>query len=151
MKKTSGDAGATISRRASKWALLIFVPCALLIAYAIYDWYLGMQLEKKSRTAQGIITKIESHNHEQFDYEYSVGSVTYSGGEIIAGASLYQGKHVQVTYDPDHPETSTLGSFGALSTRPAPILFILVMGCMFYFVLRRFLIKQMELNANAYD
>jgi len=99
---------------------------------------------------QGVITEIELNNHGKYDYEYSVGSVRYSGGEIIAGASLYTGQHVQVTYDPDHPETSTLGDFGATATRPVPILLILAMGIMFYFALRRFLIKQMEANADPY-
>jgi len=112
---------------------------------------MGIQLEKKAMTTQGIITRIELDNHGKFDYEYSVGSVTYSGGEIIAGASLSTGQHVQVTYDPDHPQTSTLGDFGATDTRPVPILFILGAGLIFYFVLRRFLIRQLEVNANQYS
>jgi hypothetical protein len=138
------------SRRASKWALIIFVPCVTFVAYAFYDWYQGIRLGQKAMTTTGVITRVETDNHEQCDYEYTVGNVTYNGGEIIAGTSCYSGERVPVSYDPDRPETSTLTSFGGTGTRPVPILFFSVMGILFYFGFRSFLIRQMENNDPPY-
>ncbi len=98
------------------------------------DWYNELQLGKRAVTTSGVIRRIERDNHQQFDYEYSVGGITYTGGEIIAGASLGVGQQVQVSYVSDSPETSTLTGFGAVGSRPVPLVLCTLLAGYFMFV-----------------
>jgi hypothetical protein len=123
----------------------------MAIILCFYFWYNDIQEDKKVKTTQGIITKIELDNHGQYDYEYSVGGITYNGGEIIAGVTLYTGQHVTVVYNPDNPQVSSLTRFGDTGTRPIPILFCAGCGLLCYFALRKFLIDQLEANMDPYE
>jgi Protein of unknown function (DUF3592) len=135
------------SGRASAWALVVFVPWMFVIWFCLHDWYQEVQLGKRAMTTSGMIVKIEHENHGQYDYEYSVSGTTYKGAEILAGASLGVGQHVQVSYIPDAPQKSTLTRFGEIGTRPVPVLFFTLIACYAYFRLRRLLMGP----ANPYN
>ena len=128
------------SGKASRWALFVLVPWMVLILACLYHWHLELQLDKTARTTIGVITGIELHNHYQYDYSYAVAGTNYTGGEIIPGnTSIGVGEQVRVTYNPDAPQTSTLGTFGEVGTRPVPILVCLLGGLLCYVKARRLL------------
>jgi hypothetical protein len=137
----------TGNRKASLGALLIVIPWSFVMWLGLHDWYNEIQLGKRAVSTSGVITKIEHENHQQYDYEYSVGGITYKGGEIIAGASLGVGQQVRVSYISDSPGTSTLTGFGAVGTRPVPLLLCTFIALYCYIRLRKFL----KGPANPYD
>ena len=140
-KLSIGDAqeGSGGTRRASLWALVVVIPWMIAMWFALHDWYNEIQLGKRAVTTSGTITRIERENHGQFDYEYTVAGTTYTGGEIIAGASFGVGQRVQVSYISDDPQTSLLTRFGAAGTRPVPLFLVSSVAVWCYFGLREFL------------
>jgi len=129
----------TRSTRATLWALVVLIPWSIAMWLAFHDWYNEFQLGKRAATTSGVITRIEHENHGQFDYEYSVVGTIHKGGEILPGVSLGVGQQVRVSYIPDAPDTSTLMHFGAVGTRPVPIVFCSFIALYCYFRLRKFL------------
>lgn len=109
------------------------------MGFALSDWYKEIQLGKKALTTTGMITRIERENHGQFDYEYTVEGTTYTGGEIIPGASLGVGQQVNVSYISDDPQTSLLTRFGEAGTRPVPLFLLTALAVLGYFRMRKFL------------
>ena len=128
-----------VGLRASLWALIVFIPWAAAMWFGLHDWYNEIQLGKRAVGTSGVITRIEHDNHQRYDYEYSVAGTTYAGGEIIAGASLAVGQQVQVSYIVDSPGTSQLTRFGAVGTRPVPLVFFTFVALYCYIRLRKFL------------
>jgi len=128
-----------IGLRASLWALVVVIPWAAVMWFGFHDWYNEIQLGKKAVTTLGVITRIEHDNHQQYDYEYSVDGITYTGGEIIAGVSLAVGQQVPVSYISDSPGTSQLTRFGAVGTRPVPLFLCTFIALYCYIRLRKFL------------
>jgi len=125
--------------RASLWALVVVLPWAAVMWLGFHDWYNEVQLGKRAVTTSGVITRVEQDNHQKYDYQYSVDGKMYAGGEIIAGANLLVGQRVRVSYIADAPGTSQLTRFGAVGTRPVPLLFCTFIAMYCYIRLRRFL------------
>jgi hypothetical protein len=127
-------------RSTPRWALLVFVPWVIAILVGLSHWHDDLELAKRAESTQGTVTGIEPNNHMQVDYEYSVGAAAYSGGQIIAGNTGFGvGEHVHVSFDPDHPQVSTLTDFGEVDSRPIPLLFCAFGGLVSYLFLRRYL------------
>lgn len=128
-----------VGLRASLWALVVFIPWAVAMWFGLNDWYSEIQLGKRALTTHGVITGIEVHNHGLYDYEYSVDGTIYKGGDGIPGTQLSVGQNVQVSYIPDAPQTSKLTSFGAVGSRPVPIIFFSFVTLYCYVRVRKFL------------
>ena len=127
--------------------LLTTVPFLIGIGVCYYHWALDLEIDKRAETTVGVITEIEYKNHHQYDFEYSVGGVGYTGGQVIAGNLNPEkgiGDQVTVRYDPMSPSKSSLTAFGYIDGRPVPIFLLLVGALLAGLRMRQFLRRQFE-------
>lgn len=129
-----------ISGDPSRLAFLVFIPAAVLLAYALRDWNGDLQIAKREQITTGEVVNNVREDHNRFDYAYSVGQAAYVGRAYLVELSV--GERVMVYYDPLHPSNSQLESFANPGTRPVPILLISIMSVLCFVSLRRWLKKQ---------
>lgn len=135
---------AAKSSRSSRLATVIFIPWAALILYALNDWRSDIVRAQRAQTTPGTILAIEKQNHQQRDYTYNVGAISYKGSCVLCAENEGPGAQVVVRYDPLDPSLSTLNDFATDGARPVPLLLCLAGAFITYFGLRRFLLHYTE-------
>lgn len=79
------------------------------------------------KSIDGVITAHEPQNHNRYGYQFFIDGKRHSGWEIPQKTDYKIGQKVDVYYDPQNPDKSSLTNFNELSTRsagPVPLLLI---------------------------
>lgn len=131
-------------KRASRLAMLVFIPWTAVILYGLNDWASDIARSRRALTTFGTITAIEENNHHQRDYTYQVGATAYKGSCVICAEDKSPGSGIVVSYDPFDPSRSTLTDFATEGARPIPLILCVALAFLMYFRLRAFLLRHID-------
>ena len=115
------------TRRPTWWNVLIALPWLIGVLMLMHSCAQERAIATHQKSIDGVITAHEPQNHNRYGYQFFIDGKRHSGWEIPQKTDYKIGQKVDVYYDPQNPDKSSLTNFNELSTRsagPVPLLLI---------------------------